>query len=136
MKTLKTLALGILLSSMILPSQGQETFSSCSAAFLDNKLIVDNYSPKGKCVLSHTTQGTLTVAEATFENNQWHQTAPIEFIVAIHDKNTQTLMMHSTEKYQKVDLQKIMAQCQKGDHIVLLTTKDKYALPHNEIVVQ
>jgi len=136
MKTLKTIASVILLSSITFLGQGQEHFSSCSAAFLDNKLIVDDYSPRGRSILSQNAQGSLTVAEATFEDNKWYQTALIDFMVAIRDKNTQTLMMYSTEKYQKIDLQRVMAQCQKGDHIVLLTTKNKYALPHNEILVQ
>ena len=30
----------------------QSRFSNCSAAFLNQKMIVDDYSPHGKCVLN------------------------------------------------------------------------------------
>lgn len=136
MKTIKLILISILLSGFVLVGHAQNQFGSCSAAFLNNKLVVDDYSPKGRCVLSQDTKGFLNVAEAIYEDSKWHQTTPIEFMVAIRDKNTQTLMMYSTEVYQKIELQKVMIQCQKGDHIVLLTLKNKYSLPHNEILVQ
>ena len=126
----------ILLLGIALVSHGQNQFSSCSAAFLDNKLVVDEYSPTGKCTLTQEAKGSLTVAEATYENNQWHQTATIDFMVAIRDKNTKTLMMFSPEIYKKLDIQKVISQCKKGDSIVVLTLKNAYALPHNEILVQ
>lgn len=136
MKTIKALIGGIFLASLTsVWCQGQNHFNSCSAAFLDNKLVVNEYTPTGKCILSQTAKGTLTVAEATYKNKQWHQTAPVEFMVAIRDKDTHTLTTFSKEIYRSLDIQNVMKLCRKGDRIVLLTTSTKYALPHNEILV-
>lgn len=135
MKTMNRIwyVVGFVGASLI--GQAQAKFSSCSAVFLDNRLVVDDYSPIGKCALTQDAQGTLSVAEATYENNQWHQTAAIDFMVAIRDKNSKTLTMFSKEVYQKVDIKNVLSKCNKGDAIVLLTLKDTYALPHNEIEI-
>jgi hypothetical protein len=42
----------------------QDAFNSCSAAFLDKALIVNEYSTEGTCVLPHDAKGTLTAGEA------------------------------------------------------------------------
>lgn len=135
MKTLKRIwfVAGFMGASLI--GQAQTKFSNCSAVFIDNRIVVDDYSPTGKCALTQDAQGTLSVAQATYENNQWHQTAAIDFMVAIRDKNTKTLTMFSKEVYQKVDIKNVLSKCNKGDAIVLLTLKDSYALPHNEIEI-
>ncbi len=135
MKTRQRMISVACLVGAALVGHAQSKFSSCSAVFLDNKLVVDDYSPTGKCALTQDVQGTLSVAEATYENNHWHQTASIDFMVAIRDKNSKTLMMFSNEVYQKLDIKHILSKCKKGDAIVLLTLKDTYALPHNEIMI-
>ena len=48
----------------------QNRFSNCSAAFLNQKMIVDDYSPQGKCVLNTSAIGQLTVNTAIYKNNK------------------------------------------------------------------
>lgn len=137
MKTVKVLLCSLLLVGTAVLSHGQDAFNSCSAAFLDKVLIVNEYSPEGTCVLPHDAKGTLTAGEAELlGGRKANITNYIEFMVAIRDKKTKTLMMFSSEVYKKLDIQKVMEKCKKGDSIVILTLNNAYALPHNEILVQ
>lgn len=114
----------------------QEAFTNCTAAFLDNKIVVDEYTPDGKCVLPQTATGVLSVCTADLSPSNSYPVAKIKFMVALRDQNSRTLTMYSTETYKQLDIQKVMARCKKGDHIVLLTLDDEYAFPHNEILVK
>lgn len=114
---------------------GQERFNNCSAAFLNSKMLVNEYSPSGKCSVSITQKGDLTVSTVELSSTESKAIAPIMFQVAIKDKNTGTLMIISKEKIQKIEIQKILEKCKKGDSIVVLTENDEYSLPHNEILV-
>ena len=117
-------------------SFAQNHYTNCTAAFLDNKLVVNEYSPEGKCVLDSTARGTLTVSPATYDNEVWTAQYPAEFMVAIRDGNTRTICMFSDKRYKKLDISKVISQCRKGDHIVLMTMDNQLALPHNEILIQ
>jgi hypothetical protein len=114
----------------------QSRFTNCTAAFLDNKMIVDDYSPSGKCVLSATSKGLISVATVQLSAESSLPEDRLSFMVAIRDGNTHTLMMYSRKVYKEVEISDILARCQKGDAIVLLTMDDEYAMPHNEILIQ
>jgi hypothetical protein len=114
---------------------GQKSFINCSAAFLNGKMLVNEYSPSGKCSVSITEKGDLTVSTVELSSKESKAINPIMFQVAIRDKDTGTLMMVSKEGIQKIEIQKILEKCKKGDFILLLTNSDEYALPHNEILV-
>ncbi|MBL7827938.1 MAG: hypothetical protein JNJ57_15015 [Saprospiraceae bacterium] len=119
-------------------AQAQNRFTNCSAAFLNDKLVVDEYSPTGKCMLDSTAQGKLTVCTAYLDSDK-EKCRPVQLIkfkIAIRDANTKTLMMYSDKTYEKIEISEVMKNCRRGDSIVLLTFKDEYALPHNEILVQ
>ncbi|WP_245776713.1 hypothetical protein [Spirosoma endophyticum] len=45
------------------------------------------------------------------------------------------LLLTKTDVKQ-IDVHNVLTKCKKGDHIVLLTLDDQYAMPHNEIPVQ
>ena len=113
----------------------QNEFSNCAAAFLGGKIVVDKYTPEGKCVLSQKATGELTVCTADLSPERSVPKDKLEFKIAIRDKNTGTLTMYSGETFVKADIQNIMAKCAPGDHIVLITMAREYALPHNEILV-
>ncbi len=113
----------------------QESFTNCAAAFLNGKMVVDEYTPNGKCTLSKAATGTLTVCTADLSPTNSFAVHCFKFMVAIRDQHTKTLCMYSKKPMESVDIQKIMAQCKTGDSIVLITLDDEYALPHNEIVV-
>jgi hypothetical protein len=114
---------------------GQNSFGNCSAAFLNSKMLVNEYSPSGKCTVSITEKGDLTVNTVELSSAGNKAIDPIMFQVAIRDKNTGTLMMVSKEGVQKIEIQTVLEKCKKGDSIILLTNSDEYALPHNEILV-
>lgn len=114
----------------------QNKFSNCSAAFLNNKMIVDDYSPNGKSVVNSTSEGQLTVCTATFDNNKWSATEKVGFKITIRDEKTKTLWSYSDVTFKEIDIKKVLSKCQKGDHILLSVVKNEYALPHNEILVE
>ncbi len=114
----------------------QDPFKHCTAAFLGTQLVVDEYSPKGKCVLLATSVGVLTVQTVDLSADKVSRVAEIFFKVAIRDKETNTLAMYSKEDFKQVDIQKVLTRCKRGDSIVLLSVNNQYALPHNEILIQ
>ena len=114
---------------------GQKSFNNCSAAFLNNKMLVNKYSPAGKCTVSITEKGDLTVNTVELSSTESKAIDPIMFQIAIRGKTTGTLTMVSKDKIQKIEIQKVLEKCKKGDSIVVLTVNDKYSLPHNEILV-
>lgn len=124
----------ILLLSRILYSQ--ENFNNCSAVFLNGKMIVENYDMDSKAKISILAKGELTAATAELGDNYSKMVDKFPFSVAIKDKNTGTLMMYSNKTYMKIDIEEVLKKCKKGDWIVILTTKDEYALPHNDILVE
>ena len=116
-------------------SFAQDSFNSCSAAFVGGKLIVDEYSPRGRCRLTTTTTGELTVHTVDLSPTETKALDKIDFKVAIRDKATGTLHLYSDETFRRVPVQRVLARCKKGDHIVLLMIDGRYSLPHNEILV-
>ncbi|MVM41216.1 hypothetical protein GO730_31850 [Spirosoma sp. HMF3257] len=114
----------------------QQTFKNCTAAFVGSKMIVNEYTTKGTCRLPATARGELTVNTVELSPTESKAVDRIAFKIAIRDKATQTLALFSKEEFKQVPIQRVLAKCQKGDHIVLLTLDDSYALPHNEILVQ
>lgn len=134
----KVLLLPLILLGCFFTTTGvaQKPFTNCAAAFLDDKIIVDQYTDQGKCKLPMAATGTLTVCTASLSPEKSYPTGKIQFKVAIRDKNTKTLMMYSDKTYTQVPIRAVMSKCKKGDFIVLMTLKDEYALPHNEILVE
>ena len=136
MKKTNRLVLLLLCSAISAFSFAQNSFTNCTAAFLDNKLVVNEYSPDAKCIVDSTARGALTVSPATYDNNVWTAADPAEFMVAIRDKNTGTICMFSDKRYKKLEISQVLSKCQKGDHIVLMTIDNHLALPHNEILIR
>ncbi len=125
-------------TTLFLSIQGiaQNKFNDCSAIFLNKKMVVDDYSPKGKCLLQAKAKGQLTVCTAVFEDNKWHAVDKIPFRIAIRDGNTKTLLSYSDKTYKDIDINTVLSKCQKGDYILISVIENKYALPHNEILVE
>lgn len=136
MNHLTLIFLTILLSFGPLTASAQDSFSNCAAAFVDGSMVVDEYSPSGKSVLAASATGTLTVCTARLTETGGTPVEKIEFFVAIRDGNTGTLTMLTKETVKEMDLAEVMDRCSEGDHIVVITTDEEYALPHNEILIQ
>ncbi|MPR34852.1 hypothetical protein GBK04_16195 [Cytophagaceae bacterium SJW1-29] len=114
----------------------QDSFQHCTAAFLDKDIVVDEYSPKGTCVLPATAIGELTVQTVELSATASKPTGAIPFKLAIRDGKTHTLTLFSNADYTGIAIQSVLAKCRKGDRLVLLTLNKQYALPHNEILIQ
>ncbi len=99
-------------------------------------MVVDTYTDKGKCLLPSTATGKLTVCTVYLSPTASKAVDKTTFKVAIRDKATRTLHLYSNEAFKQVEIRDVLTKCRKGDHIVLLTLGDLYALPHNEILVQ
>ncbi|RIV17344.1 hypothetical protein DYU11_32160 [Fibrisoma montanum] len=136
MKKAHWLTFAVALSAVSTVSFGQNAFQHCTAAFVGNKMVVDQYTTTGKSVLPSTTTGELSVQTVDLSPTSTKALDKIAFKVAIRDKDTKTLVMFSRDEYKQVSVQNVLAKCRKGDHIVLLTIDNQYALPHNEILVQ
>ncbi|GAB2586836.1 hypothetical protein [Spirosoma areae] len=136
MKTAAKFTFALLCSLVSTICFSQSSFSSCTAAFLDNKMVVDEYTTKGRCILPSTATGKLTVCTVNLSPTESKIVDKLPFRIAIRDKNTQALLMFSRDDVKQIDVQNVLAKCRKGDHIVLLTVSNQYAMPHNEILVQ
>ena len=126
----------ILLSIFCTVAHAQDKFSNCSAAFLDNKMIVEKYEPNTKAHISKNAVGELTVCTANISEKETKAVDKILFSVAIKDSKTGTLILATKKPVLKYDLSTVLIKCKTGDSIVLLTENEQYALPHNEILVE
>lgn len=133
---------GLFIALICLPgaaslSAQREDFNNCAAAFLGNKMIVNEYTTEGKCVLAATSAGALTLRPVTLDAGEEPKAGDkIPFKVAIRGGTSRTLMMWSEKTYKEIEIQKILAVCKKGEYIVLLTLEREWAVPHSEILVE
>ncbi|MCP9756656.1 hypothetical protein EGI26_15935 [Lacihabitans sp. CCS-44] len=121
-------------------SYGQEIFSNCSAVFLNDQMIVEEYSANAKAKISKDAQGWISAGAVTLGDvakgeKKAEITQKIEFGVAIKDANTGTIVLFSSKEFKKIEAEKVLEKCKKGDTIIIMTTDNTYALPHNEILV-
>jgi hypothetical protein len=118
----------------------QENFSNCAAILIDNQMLVEEYSNTAKCKLSIVSKGllsagTVNLGDVSKGEKQFEITGKISFSIAIKDANTGTIIMFSNKKYKKIDMQKVLLKCKKGDSIIIMTNNTKYVLPHNDIFI-
>ena len=136
MTKVSKLILAIFCSALSTAGFSQQAFNNCSAAFLNNKMVVDEYSTKGKCILPTSATGKLTVCTVNISPGASKAVDKIPFQIAIRNKTTQTLLLLTKTNVKQIDVHNVLTKCKKGDHIVLLTLDDQYAMPHNEILVR
>ena len=115
----------------------REDFSSCAGAFLGKKLVVNEYTTTGTCVMAATATGELTLRPVFFtEGEDLKSGDKIPFKVAIRNGSTKTLLSWSEKTYRELDIQKVLKDCKKGDSVVLLTLDRQWSVPHPEILVE
>jgi len=116
----------------------QEKFSNCSAVLLDGQMVVEEYSNTAKAKISKDATGWLTAGAVKLDsskNGRVEVTEKMEFVVAIKDASTGTIVLFSPKEFMKIEAEKVLKKCKKGDSIIILTTDSTFALPHNEILV-
>lgn len=118
----------------------QDRFSSCSAVFLNDQMIVEEYSANAKAKISKDatgwfSAGAVTLGDVSKGEKKAEVTQKIEFSVAIKDANTGTIVLFSPKEFKKIEAEKVLEKCKVGDTIIIMTIDNTYALPHNEILV-
>lgn len=113
----------------------KEPYTNCSAVFLNSKMLVEEYSNTAKCKISIDAKGEMVVGTVELNEKGSKLIDKFTFSVVIKDKETATMMLLTKEPIKRIKVEKILAKCRKGDTIVILTTDNKLALPHNEILV-
>lgn len=135
MENVTHLIASLFLSFLTFVSGETTPHNTCSAAFINTKMLVDQYTPNGKCMLPTNATGLLSVYTVALNPGKCSPKEKIDFKIAIRDKQTQTFTMYSDETFKQTDIKQVLQKCEKGDKIILLTTHTRYALPHNEILV-
>lgn len=108
-------------------------YNNCAAILYKGKLLVDEYSPDGRCKLEEGMKGTLTVATVKLTDKGGTPMKNISFKVAIKNGRTNTLWMYSDEALESVQLEDILKKCERGDSIIFMTVNQTFSLPHHEI---
>lgn len=108
-------------------------YNNCAAILYKGKMLVNEYSPKGMCMLERGMKGKLTVAAVNLSDDGAIPVKNIGFKVAIRNQRTNTLWMYSDKTEQEVQLEDILEKCEKGDRIIIMTVDRNYSLPHHEI---
>ena len=135
MNRLIVFGITVFLCLVVFEAKSQKSFTNCAAAFLNKEMIVNEYTPDGKCILSSNSIGNLTVCATELSAKKGVPKDVLSFKVAIRDHKTGTLFMPRDKSYTKVDIQEVLGNCKVGDQIVLIALNKEYALPHNEILV-
>lgn len=117
-------------------AQSTERFVSCAAIFYNGKMLVDDYSPTGLCRLSSQARGKLSVHTVDLGPGLARAVGRLKFRVALRDGQTKTLLSVSDKTYREIDLAGLLKKCRPGDSIVILTIDERYALLHNEILIE
>jgi hypothetical protein len=100
MKKVHLLTLTILCCVCTLQTIAQSAFNNCAAVFLDNTMVVDDYSPRGTCKIAKNATGELTVCTANLSPSASIPVDKIKFKIAIKDQNTGTLVMYSDARWR------------------------------------
>lgn len=132
--SLRTILLGsfLMLSSVVF-SQHKPT--SCTAVFIDNQMLVDEYTGEGQCIIDYNAKGSFTVQIVDLSSELCHPTGHIRFRLSIRRGSTNTLISFSDKNFTEMQVEDILAKCQPGDSILVLTVDEEYSLPHHEIIV-
>ncbi|MCP9766385.1 hypothetical protein EGI22_00605 [Lacihabitans sp. LS3-19] len=112
----------------------QDHFSNCSAVFLEDKMIVEEYSKNAKCKIAKDTKGWISAGTVSL-GEKAEITSKFAFGIAIKDAETGTITMFSPKIFKKIEAEKVLAKCKRGDSVIIMTTDDEYSLPHNELLV-
>ena len=125
---------GILFANLIL---AQSDFSNCAAVYLDNDMIITEYGPKGVSKVSLSDEGSLQLRVVIAPEGTWRVSGSAqEFRVAIRDKKTGTLVMYGDKTYRRLEISEVLAKCNSGDHLLILSTNRELGITGAEILVE
>ncbi len=108
-------------------------FNECAAIFYKDKMLVNDYSPRGKCKLESGMKGKLKVYSVSLSEDGAEKIKDIGFKVAIKDGRTNTIWMYSEQTYYEIELDDILKRCRPEDKLIFMTVDRTYSLPHHEV---
>ncbi len=108
-------------------------YNDCAAIYFNGVLLVDDYSPRGKCVLDAERKGELTLYTVALTERGSTKVLGLPFRVAIHNDRTKTYWMYTKTAVKNILLQDLVRECEEGDRLIFVTEDKKYALPHGEV---
>lgn len=114
---------------------GQSQFNDCVAACIDKVAIIKQYNKDAICQIEKSATGKLEIYTVSISETAITPNKRIKFKVGIRDAATQTIWLYSEATFKEIEVENILADCKKGDSIILLTKDKTYALPHNEILI-
>lgn len=115
----------------------QTDFSTCAGVYLKDQMIISEYSPEGVSKVSLEDRGSLRLRLIEAPEDSWRIVGPAQtFQVAIRDKGTQTLVMYSSRPVRSIELSDVLAKCEGGDQILILSTDRSLGVIGAEITVQ
>lgn len=110
-------------------------YSDCAAIIYNGKMLVDEYSPNGKCKLEQGMKGKLSLSTVQLSDKGGIPVRSLKFQIAIKNDKTNTMWMYSKGPLTEVNLEDVLKECKKDDRIIFLTTDKKIALTHHEIEI-
>lgn len=115
----------------------QSDFNNCAAIYLNGEMVITEYSPRGVSKVSLNDQGTLQLRVIVAPKDQWKVSGPAQtFRVAIRDHKTGTLVMYNDKSYRSLAIEEVLAKCQAGDEILILSTNRALGISGAEILVE
>lgn len=110
-------------------------YRECAVIFYDGKMLVDEYTPEGKCKVLPRQSGKLSLRTLGSSKTGCRSAELLSFRIAIRNKETNTLWMYSDQIFQEIYLDNVIQECKKGDTILIMTVDKRYSLPHHEIEI-
>ena len=110
-------------------------YSDCAAILYNGQMLVDRYSPSGKCKLEVGKGGSLSVSTVAFTEKSATPQKALKFHLAIKNQKTNTLFLLTIEPVSEIKLDDVLKQCKEGDSLVVLTVDKRYSLTHHEIEI-
>ncbi len=110
-------------------------YSDCAAILYNGKMLVDEYSPQGKCKVNVGMKGKLNLYTVTLSDKGGTPKRKLKFHVAILNKNTNNMWMYTKSAVEEIMLEDVLNECKKDDKIIILNVDKSIALTHHEIEV-
>lgn len=115
----------------------QSDFNTCAAIFLKGEMVISEYSPTGVSKVSKQAEGRLQLRIIVSPKDKWEVSGAAQsFRVAIRDHKTGSLVMYGDNAYRSLEIEKVLAKCQVGDDILILSTNRELGISGAEIRVE
>jgi len=106
-----------------------DNYKEFCAILHNGKPIGERWNTSSELSLMEGARGELTVATVDRKGDNYSPIAPVGFKLGIKNHRTNALWMYSEETFFKIDVQKVLKECEYGDQLIFITVDKKYQLP-------